>query len=318
VIATCGLTKEYNGRTVVDGLQLQVHQGEIYGFLGPNGAGKSTTIGMILGLIPITRGEVRLFGKRLAQDYYRIKRRIGVVGEFQHLYREMTAVEYLSFFAELYGVVNAQPRINRLLERVDLSAAANLPLKAFSKGMQQKLSLTRALVHDPELLILDEPVSSLDPQGIKQVRDLILEEQRRGKTILISSHLLSEIEKTCQRLGIINQGRLVAEDTIAGLIGRLGGEKAVLEVELDEAVTAQLQHDLEQQPFISAVAVPQPNRLVVTVSGARDFRGSLSKFLTGQGLTVLSLRQDRMSLEEAFMTITENKISLLTGKEGTS
>jgi ABC-type multidrug transport system ATPase subunit len=173
-------------------------------------------------------------------------------------------------------------------------------------------------VHDPELLILDEPVSSLDPQGIKQVRDLILEEQRRGKTILISSHLLSEIEKTCQRLGIINQGRLVAEDTIAGLIGRLGGEKAVLEVELDEAVTAQLQHDLEQQPFISAVAVPQPNRLVVTVSGARDFRGSLSKFLTGQGLTVLSLRQDRMSLEEAFMTITENKISLLTGKEGTS
>jgi ABC-type multidrug transport system ATPase subunit len=317
VIVTCGLTKEYNGRTVVDGLQLQVRQGEIYGFLGPNGAGKSTTIGMILGLIPITRGEVRLFGKRLAEDYHRIKQRIGVVGEFQHLYREMTAVEYLSFFAELYGVANAKPRIDRLLERLDLSAAANLPLRAFSKGMQQKLSLTRALVHDPELLILDEPVSSLDPQGIKQVRDLILEERRRGKTILISSHLLSEIEKTCQRLGIINRGRLVAEDTMEGIIDRLGGEKTVIEVELEEPVTGNLQQDLKQLPFIIAVALPQPNRLEVTTPSEADFRGALSKFLTGQGLTVLSLKRERMSLEEAFMTITENNVSLLTGKEGT-
>lgn len=318
MIETRNLTKEYNSRTVVDGLQLQVNQGEIYGFLGPNGAGKSTTIGMILGLIPITRGEVRLFGKSLADDYHRIKQRIGVVGEFQHLYREMTAVEYLSFFAELYGVANAKQRVKHLLERVDLSATAKLPLKAFSKGMQQKLSLARALVHDPEVLILDEPVSSLDPQGIKQVRDLILEEQRRGKTILISSHLLSEIEKTCQRLGIINRGRLVAEDTMEGIIGRLSRKKVVIKVELEEPVTGNLQQDLERLPFVITVALPQSDRLEVTTSSEADFRGALSRFLTGQGLTVLSLKQDRMSLEEAFMTITENNISLLTGKEGTS
>jgi ABC-type multidrug transport system ATPase subunit len=316
VIATQGLTKEYNGRIVVDELHLRVEPGEIYGFLGPNGAGKSTTIGMILGLIPITRGEARLFGKTLAEDYHRIKRRIGVVGEFQHLYREMTAMEYLRFFAELYGVANPRPRIDSLLERLNLGAAASLPLKAYSKGMQQKLSLTRALVHDPKLLILDEPVSSLDPQGVKQVRDLILEEQQRGKTILISSHLLSEIEKTCQRLGIINRGRLVAEDTLEGIISRLNRENVVIEVELEETVTPDLMQALERLSFIDAVVLTQPNRLEVTVSNEADFRGHLSKFLTGRGLTVLSLKQESMSLEEAFMTITEKNISLLTQEEG--
>lgn len=312
MIATQGLTKEYNGRIVVDELHLRVEPGEIYGFLGPNGAGKSTTIGMILGLIPITRGEARLFGKTLAEDYHRIKRRIGVVGEFQHLYREMTAMEYLRFFTELYGVANPRPRINSLLERLDLSAAAHLPLKAYSKGMQQKLSLTRALVHDPELLILDEPVSSLDPQGVKQVRDLILGEQQRGKTILISSHLLSEIEKTCQRLGIINRGRF----TLEGIISRLDRENVVIEVELEETVTPDLMQALERLPFIDAVVLTQPNRLEVAISNEADFRGPLSKFLTGQGLTVLSLKQESMSLEEAFMTITEKNISLLTKEEG--
>lgn len=317
MIATQDLTKEYNGHAVVDGLQLNVNPGEIYGFLGPNGAGKSTTIGMLLGLIPITRGEVRLFGKHLKDDYHRIKQRIGVVGEFQHLYRDMTAKEYLNFFAELYSVVDAKLRIDSLLERIDLSAAGNLQLKAFSKGMQQKLSLARALLHDPELLVLDEPVSSLDPQGIKQVRDLILEENRRGKTIFISSHLLSEIEKTCHRIGIINHGRLAAEDTMEGIISRLDHEKEVIEIELEEVVNEKLQQDLKALPFVHDVSAPQAHQLVVTTSGKKDFRGTLSKFLSGQELTVLNLKRNRMSLEEAFVTITEKNISLLTGGEET-
>lgn len=315
MIITQDLTKEYNSRRVVDGLDLWVKKGEIYGFLGPNGAGKSTTIGMILGLIPITRGKVRLFGRNLAEDYHRIKQRIGVVGEFQHLYREMTAEEYLSFFAGFYEIANVKQRIDYLLERVDLSDARHLPLKAFSKGMQQKLSLSRALLHDPELLVLDEPVSSLDPQGIKQVRDLILEENQRGKTIFISSHLLSEIEKTCHRTGIINHGQLVAEDTIDGIIGRLEREKVLIEVELEEMATEGLQNDLSKLPFIIAVTSPEPNRLVVTTQGGTDFRGTLSKYLSGHGLTVVNLQKKRMSLEEAFVAITEQNISMFARNE---
>lgn len=314
MIVTRELVREYDGKPVVNGLNIHVEPGEIYGFLGPNGAGKSTTISMILGILPPTRGTVTLFGKTLSDDYFVIKRRIGVVGEHQHFHGEMTGYEYLSFFAELYGikVKVKESKIHELLDRLDLYGSRNLQIRCYSKGMQQKIALARALVHDPELLILDEPVSSLDPHGIKQVRDILLDENKKGKTVFVSSHLLSEVEKTCTRIGIINHGVLVAEDTMDGVRRKLsiGME---LEIELD-SIRAGTREALEALPFVQSVAI-RNNVIALQTAGQDDHRASISRSLMERGCVILSMKRNQMSLEDAFVTITEKNISLLTGKE---
>ena len=186
MIQTVGLTKKFDGLTAVDNLNIHVEKGEIYGFLGPNGAGKTTTIMMLLGMERPTAGEIKLFGKDLAQNYFEIKRRVGVLSEFQYLYEDMTAREYLRFFADLYEVENPEKKINEVLGRIDLVDRQNELLSGYSKGMRQKLGMARVLLHEPDLLILDEPQSSLDPYGIKEIRDIIMEENRKGKTLFIS------------------------------------------------------------------------------------------------------------------------------------
>src|SRR5690606_32928618 len=172
MIETVRLTKKFGDLAAVDSLNLHVEKGEIYGFLGPNGAGKTTTIMMILGLLPPTEGEVRLFGKRISEDYFNIKRRIGVLAEVQYLYEEMTALEYLRFFGQRYQVETVGHRIKETLGRVNLSHRRSELLKGYSRGLKQKLGLARAILHDPEHLPLDAPLSALDPYGIKEVRDI--------------------------------------------------------------------------------------------------------------------------------------------------
>jgi len=312
MIETVRLTKRYGDLTAVSSLSLHVEKGEIYGFLGPNGAGKTTTIMMLLGLLPPTEGEVKLFGKSLSEDYFNIKRRIGVLSEVQYLYEEMTALEYLRFFGELYQVENVDERIKQVLGQVNLYDRRNELLKGYSKGMKQKLGLARALLHDPEILILDEPVSSLDPYGIKEVRDILMEENQKGKTIFISSHILSEIERTCHRVGIMNRGRLLAEDTMADLKRRLM-EEVELVLEL-EAVTDTIVSGLRELPFVVSVEA-HGNRLTVKTKADKDYRGQISSTVSAKGGVVLGLRRHEMSLEEAFVTITENNLFLLT-KEG--
>lgn len=314
MIETVRLTKRFGDLTAVSSLNLHVEKGEIYGFLGPNGAGKTTTIMMLLGLLPPTEGEVKLFGKSLYEDYFGIKRRIGVLAEVQYLYEEMTALEYLRFFGELYQVENVDQRIKHVLGLVNLYDRRNELLKGYSKGMKQKLGLARALLHDPDVLILDEPVSHLDPYGIKEVRDILMEENRKGKTIFISSHILSEIEKTCHRVGIMHRGRLLAEDTMAELKRRLTEEiELVLEL---EAVNDAIISTLRQLPFVVGVE-SNGNRITVKTKADKDYRGQISSAVSSQGGVVLGLTRHEMSLEEAFVTITENNLSLLT-KEGSA
>lgn len=311
MIKVKGLTKKYNGNPVVNNLDLHVKTGEIYGFLGPNGAGKSTTINMIIGLTPISAGEISLFGKTLAENYLEIKSRIGIVGEVQYLYEEMTGFEYLKFFSNMYRSIRKLRSITELLEKLDLTRAMNLPIKAYSKGMKQKLSFIRSLIHDPDLVILDEPVSSLDPYGIKQIRELILEENRNGKTFFISSHLLSEVEKTCHRIGIINQGNLVVEDTIERIISRLQ-DGMTIEIETQTgSVPDHIITGLKQIPFIRSVVIQDQKLFIKTDSGA-DYRGEIGKYLFANDCSIISLKEKKLSLEEAFMTITEENISLIT------
>ena len=312
MIRTQNLLKKYNEFKAVDNLSLEVKEGEIYGFLGPNGAGKTTTILMLLGILKPTQGEVYLFGQNITKDFLSIKKKMGVVSEKQYLYKGMTAGEYLNFFADLYGVKNRKKKIDQLLEAVNLLEVRNRKLGAFSRGMQQKLGFARALLHDPQLLLLDEPVSGLDPTGIKQIRDLIEQENKKGRTIFISSHLLSEVERLCGKVGIINKGRLLAEDTMDNLRKRLT-DVVELEIELTEA-KKEIIDTLTAFDFIKGLK-REKNLLTIKVKTDKDYRAQISEAISQQRGVVLGIKKKEMSLEEAFITITEKNISLLTEKE---
>jgi len=316
MIETRGLTKRFGQLTAVDNLNLRVEKGEIYGFLGPNGAGKTTTIMMILGLLKPTAGSVKLFGKDLSEDFFGIRKRLGVMSEYQYMYDEMTGREYLTFFGRLYQVENVERRVQEMLERVRLQDRQDELVGGYSKGMKQKLGLARVLLHDPEVLILDEPTNSLDPYGVREVRDILLEEHEQGRTLLISSHLLSEIERTCTRVGIMNKGRLLAENTMDELRRRLTQE---IEIRVDlESPPDGVLDQLSQLPsVVSVTPAPMPAdgaaaSLIIKAKPGAERRAEIARTLSNAGALVIGMRTEEMNLEEVFVTITENNISLLT------
>jgi len=313
VIHTENLSKNYDGVKAVKNLNLRIKEREIYGFLGPNGAGKTTTILMLMGILKPTEGQIYLFGEELAKNFLTIKKRIGVVSEKQYLYKEMTAGEYLDFFADFYGVKNKKKRIDELLKAVNLLEVKNRRLGAFSRGMQQKLGFARALLHEPDLLILDEPVSGLDPTGIKQIRDLVKEQNKKGKTVFISSHLLSEVERLCERVAIINEGRLLAEDKMENIKRKLT-DVVELEVEVSE-VKKEIMDALASFDFVKELKRDK-NILSIKVKTDKDYRAEISKAVSQQGGIVLGIKIKEMSLEDAFITITQKNISLLASNAG--
>ena len=313
MIRTENLTKEYGGFKAVDTLNLTVKKAEIYGFLGPNGAGKTTTILMLLNILRPSQGRIYLFGEKLSAGSFEIKRRVGVVSEKQYLYKDMTAGEYLDFFGDLYGVRDKSGKIDELLQELNLLDVKNRRLGAFSRGMQQKIGFARALLHDPELLILDEPISGLDPTGIKQIRDLIEKENQRGKTVFISSHVLSEVEKVCGKVAIINQGRLLAEENMEGLRRRLS-DVVELEVELSQP-KKEITDALSTFDFVRGIR-EDGNLLTIKVNSDKDYRAPISEAISQRGGIVLGIKVKEMSLEDAFVTITQKNISLLTPSSG--
>jgi ABC-2 type transport system ATP-binding protein len=220
VIEVEGLSKRFGSRQAVDGLNLRARAGEIYGFLGPNGAGKTTTIRMLLGILAPDAGAIRICSRPVRRGDRAGRMLVGAVSEVQHLYNDMTCSGYLRFFADLYGVGRAEARVAEMLADVGLADRAADRAVDLSKGLQQKLGLARALLHNPPVLILDEPVSGLDPHGIREVREIILRERSRGRLVFLSSHVLSEIERTADRVGIIRQGRLLYEGTVGDILAR--------------------------------------------------------------------------------------------------
>ena len=316
MIRTENITKLYGDFTAVSALNLHVRPGEVYGFLGPNGAGKTTTILMLLGILPPTGGSIHILDMPLSPgNYFAIKRRIGVVGETQFFYDDMTSREYLRFFASLYAVENPGTRIESLMEAVGLREFLDARARDYSRGMKQKLALVRALLPDPDLLILDEPVSGLDPYGIREVRQLIQAQNEAGKTMLISSHILSEVEHTAHRVGIIHHGRLLAEDTISGLRARLTGEQQI-EIEL-AAPQPRLAEALSRLPFVRAIDDQDGTggRFTAHLDARPDGRAELSQAITTQGGIIIAMQNKEISLEEAFVTITEQNIDRLVGQD---
>jgi len=293
----------------VDHVNIEIRRGEMYGFLGPNGAGKTTMMMMILGVLRPTSGEVRLFGKQMSEDPFEIKRRIGVVVEAQSYYDEMTAWEYLLFFGKLYAAKDATTRGQLLLERLGLWQWRDALIGEYSTGMQRKLAIARALLHSPELLILDEPVASLDPFGVKQVRELLLDERAAGRTLLISSHILSEIERTADRVGIISHGKLLFEDTVANL--RLRSDEGCIEIELIESADG-LDRALLALPFVLKVEAKERRLTVVTQAG-HDHRADVARAIAAHGALVTDMRAVHPSLEDVFVTITEAEVKDWSG-----
>jgi len=311
MIKTRGLTKYYGKMLAVDHLDLNIEPGEIYGFLGPNGAGKTSTIMMLLGLSKPSSGEIFLFGKKYPYGSLERRQRIGVVPEKhpQGMWRWMTGWNYLKLFADLFDVKKSEDRIEYLMDKVDLLKVRNKSIAHYSRGMIQKLSIVRALIHDPDILFLDEPISGLDPIGIKQIRDLIITESREGRTIFTSSHLLSEMEKICHRMAIIHNGRLLVENTMDKLLSGLSGEREIL-VELDK-IPSGIQGMVNELEFVINVAVVG-NVLKIRVQKNGDFRKELSAFLFSKNCIPLNIREKQISLEEAFITITRENIESLT------
>ena len=223
-IALEELSKQYGGVTAVDDLTLTIPEGEVFGFLGPNGAGKSTTINLMLDFIRPTGGRVVVLGMDAQEDPVDIRRRVGVLPEGYGFEDELVGREYVDWAIE---TKEADDDPERLIERVGLEGAADRPARAYSKGMQQRLAFAMALVGDPDLLILDEPSTGLDPNGMQQIREVIRERAADGTTVFFSSHILSEVQAVCDRVGILNEGRLVAVDSIEGLRQANGGQATI-------------------------------------------------------------------------------------------
>ncbi len=310
VIRTEGLSKSYEDFEAVIDVSLHVEPNEIYGFLGPNGAGKTTTIMMLLGLEQPTRGMAYLLGTPAHTRNFTSRRNLGALAERQVFYDDMTAREYLRFFGQLYRVEALDNRINELLERVHLLPAADARARDLSRGMQQKLGFVRALLHDPDLLILDEPVSALDPRGIVEIRELLLAEVARGKTVFISSHVLTEVEQLAHRIGIMNKGRLVAEDTLANIRRRLQPDVS-MRIELAGA-TAPYADLLAAQAYVADVTAVETH-LAIRIKGqdVRHTKAAISQLLFQHGGIIIDMQTDEMSLEEAFVTITDSSVTLL-------
>lgn len=311
MIKTRKLTKKFGDLTAVDTLDLVVERGETFGFLGPNGAGKSTTLSMLLGILRPTSGECFINGETVHSDSFELKRRIGYVPEHESFYSEMTGGEYLEFFSSLYEVENPTERIQDLFERVGLQEWKNHLIEGYSAGMKKKLGIIRSLIHSPEILILDEPVSTLDPFGIIQVRELLESVSSAGCTIFVSSHILSEVERIADTVGIINRGKLIFQGTMDKVRAVVGSHPAI-ELEL-LTVPEGLSSDLMSLPYVEDVQ-EKGNILRISAIAGEDIREQISREIAKRQLVILQMGGSDSSLEDAFVTLTERNIERLTNE----
>lgn len=297
IIEVKDLSKEFRDIKAVNDLSFTVNKGDVYGFLGQNGAGKSTTIRMLLTLIQPSSGSIKLFGQDLKAHRKEILRQVGAVVEKPDLYKYLTAWENLSLFARISGVSVSEKKIREQLELVGLKDRADSKVRTFSQGMKQRLGIAVALVHDPQLIILDEPVNGLDPQGIADMRNLILELSRhQGKTIMVSSHLLNEIELIANRMLIIDNGKKVAEGAVKELFDPA---QTVVEVTVNNPDT--VQSYLAGSKWQSFVSGRELN--IFTLQLHKQQIPALTVDLVQASAEIISI-QPRHSLETYFLSLT--------------
>src|SRR5574339_320112 len=303
MIQVDGLVKDYGARRAIDNLTFDANQGEIVGFLGPNGAGKTTTMRILTGYMPPTEGTATVAGYDVVEESLEVRKRVGYLPETVPVYNDMTAVDYLIFMAELRKIPNSQERAYETLESVNLGDRANSYVGNFSKGMRQRLGLAQALIHRPEVLILDEPTIGLDPAQVVEIRNVI-REIGKDRTVLLSTHILSEAQQICDRVLIINKGKIVTEDTPENLQSRLvGAQRVVLRVRGD---SDGLNTKISRVKGVRAVEAKSHGSVEFEFVAGEDSRPQVAKAVVQAGYELLEMRPVGLSLEEIFLELTRD------------
>jgi ABC-2 type transport system ATP-binding protein len=306
MIQVNGLTKDYGARRAIDNLTFDAEQGEIVGFLGPNGAGKTTTMRILTGYMPPTDGSATVAGYDIVEESLEVRKRVGYLPETVPLYNDMTALEFLKFMADLRKIPHSEDRAYETLERVNLVDRANSYVGNFSKGMRQRIGLAQALIHRPEVLILDEPTIGLDPAQVVEIRNVI-KEIGKDRTVLLSTHILSEAQQMCDRVLIINKGKIVAEDTPENLQSRLAGsQRVILRVrgEADDLPTK-----ISKIKGVRDVEAKADGAVEFEFSAGQDVRPQVAKAVIQAGFDLLEMRPVGLSLEEIFLELTRDNAS---------
>ncbi|QGG50184.1 ABC transporter ATP-binding protein [Lysinibacillus pakistanensis] len=300
------LTKRYGSFTALDHLNLTLEEGVVFGFVGANGAGKSTTFSILATLLSPTSGEALINGKSVITEPKEVRKQIGYMPDFFGVYDQLKVDEYLDFYGASYGIgaVERKVLIPQLLELVNLTSKRYEYVDLLSRGMKQRLCLARALIHDPKVLILDEPASGLDPRARVEMRDILRNLKSMGKTILISSHILPELAEMCDEIGVIDNGKLIAHGNVSSIQAQLQGEKRIV-IKVTDRVN-EVRAFLEEDPLISSIDVID-NRLEI----AFNYRGTdadqvtLLKKAILANLPIYALSEEEKDLEDVFMAITK-------------
>jgi ABC-2 type transport system ATP-binding protein len=301
-------TKRFGDTRAVDDVSFTIGQGQLFGFIGPNGAGKTTTMKMLATLIRPDRGQLRVMGNDVVRQDHEVRRLIGYMPDVLGAYPDITVWEYLDFFGAAYGIPSGRRRsvIDELLQLVDLVSKVDALVGGLSRGMQQRLGLARALVHDPKVLLLDEPASGLDPRARIELRAILQELRSMGKTILLSSHILTELAEICTHIGIIEQGKMVYVGGTEEALQRVrAGRNIEIKVLGDTGMALRTLQALEQVESVDE----EDDTLVVVLPGSCEDITFLVQALADAGLGLASMQERAPSLEEAFMNLTEGVVS---------
>ncbi len=309
VITLDNVTKILAGRQILKNISFAVEVGDIFGYLGPNGAGKTTTIRVILGLFPPTSGKAFILGKNVGCDDAREK--VGFVLEADGLYDNMTAYENLGYYCQIYGMPLAlkSKRIDEMLDLVELSDRAGDKVSSYSKGMRQKLALARSMVHEPDLLIFDEPTAGVDPTGQMEVRQIILNLAQRGKTIFLSSHNLDEVQRICNRIALIDQGEINLYGELEKLRRDMGRREVIIETGITTTEEARLLDglvaELEALPYVTSCR-REAQKLRLQLDGRGDI-SEIVAMLSQKSIGVEEVRKSEISLEEIYAKVTKGR-----------
>ena len=305
-VQTFGLTRLYGNITALDRLDLTVNKGDLFGFIGSNGAGKTTTLRILATFLAPSAGTAQILGRDLLREADAVRHVIGYMPDFFGVYKDMEVTEYLDFFGACYKIPTAQREktVNDVLELVGLTEKKGALIGALSRGMQQRLGLARVLIHDPQLLLLDEPASGLDPRARIEMMAILQELQRLGKTIIISSHILSELQTLCNRVAIIEKGRLIYSGAVQGVRDQVSQGRVVwVRVSTEQSQAIDL---LKARKEIAEVA-PADGEIKVTLAGPDVEHSIVADILVHGGAKLIELREDEVGLEEVFMRVTRGE-----------
>lgn len=301
-----GLTKKYGSFTALDHLDLKIEEGVVFGFVGANGAGKSTTFSILSTLLAPTSGNAYVNGISVIENPVAVRRQLGYMPDFFGVYDQLKADEYLDFYAASYGLSAAERAtiIPELLELVNLTDKRYSYVDLLSRGMKQRLCLARALIHDPKVLILDEPASGLDPRARTEMRDILKHLKSMGKTILISSHILPELAEMCDELGVLDNGKLIAQGNVAAIQAQLQADKELIVKvlgDLHKAVAF-----FEEDPYITSIeAFPEKEKITFLYRGTKEQQVQMLKQALLADILIYSVNEEEKDLEDIFMSITK-------------